>query len=203
MGYIRESAPMAREFYPEHTARLPIPDNEKAEGEGVMNIFRRGCFYNVYGNDALLLNKHFGYNITLNVTDVECTGFNLKCRDAVFKRLVDLRINYDVYDQSGRIVALQKATDILLKNFYPATSDSKYYQYFDNYFVKTASLEDVQEIVGKDQDVAAIMESACKELGVEKSKMYLPTLSEKNTNVDKSDVIKDKDALTTNKELNI
>ena len=104
MGYIRESAPMAREFYPEHTARLPIPDNEKAEGEGVMNIFRRGCFYNVYGNDALLLNKHFGYNITLSVTDIECTGFNLKCRDAVFERLVDLQINYDVYDQSGRVV---------------------------------------------------------------------------------------------------
>jgi hypothetical protein len=90
---------------------------------------------------------------------------------------------------ADRIVALQKMANTYMRNFTPATSDSQYYKYLDNYFVKNAPLEEVQKIIGNEADVDAVMESACKQLGVEKTKVYLPELSNNKDELKKSDKI--------------
>ena len=88
-----------------------------------------------------------------------------------------------------KIVALQKVTNVFMRNFSPALSDSKYHKYLDNYFVQNASLEQIQGIVGKGKNIDEIMESACKELGVEKTKVYLPELSESKNDEKKTDKV--------------
>ena len=102
-------------------------------------------------------------------------------------------------DPVDKIVAFQKTTDILLKNFFPAASDSKYDKYMNNYFVQNASLEDVQFVLGKNQDVDAIMEKACKELGVEKTKVYLPELAENKNDEIKTDKVEEIDPINKEK----
>ena len=106
-------------------------------------------------------------------------------------------LDIDVYGLTStmapadRIVALQKMANVYMRNFTPATSDSQYYKYLDNYFVKNAPLEEVQKIIGNEADVDAVMESACKQLGVEKTKVYLPELSNNKDELKNSDKIEE------------
>ena len=106
-------------------------------------------------------------------------------------------LDIDVYGVTStmapadRIVALQKMANVYMRNFTPATSDSQYYKYLDNYFVKNAPLEEVQKIIGDEADVDAVMESACKQLGVEKTKVYLPELSNNKDELKNSDKIEE------------
>ena len=106
-------------------------------------------------------------------------------------------LDIDVYGLTStmapadRIVALQKMANVYMRNFTPATSDSQYYKYLDNYFVKNAPLEEVQKIIGNEADVEAVMESACKQLGVEKTKVYLPELSNNKDELKNSDKIEE------------
>ena len=106
-------------------------------------------------------------------------------------------LDIDVYGVTStmapadRIVALQKMANVYMRNFTPATSDSQYYKYLDNYFVKNAPLEEVQKIIGNEADVDAVMESACKQLGVEKTKVYLPELSNNKDELKNSDKIEE------------
>jgi hypothetical protein len=103
---------------------------------------------------------------------------------------------------ADRIVALQKMANAYMRNFTPATSDSQYYKYLDNYFVKNAPLEEVQKIIGDEADVDAVMESACKQLGVEKTKVYLPELSNNKDELKKSDKIEEIGSLSNEKTFN-
>ena len=70
----------------------------------VPNMF----FYNVSGNDALLLHKYFGYKI-YNKDPIK-VGFPVARRDIVLKRLDELGINYNVYNRAGNIVISKRFT---------------------------------------------------------------------------------------------
>lgn len=93
---------------------------------------------------------------------------------------------------TDKIVEAQKISNLLLDTYSPIKSDEKYAEYGDNYFVKNASLEEIQDIVGTENDIDKIMENVCRELGVEKTKVYLPDLSEKASAIDTSAKIDDK-----------
>ena len=105
-------------------------------------------------------------------------------------------------EPKDRIVALQKVANVFMRNFSPATSDVKYYKYLDNYFVQNAPLEEIQNIIGNQADVEAVMESACKELGVEKTKVYLPELSNNKDELKNSDKIEEIGSLSKEKTIN-
>ena len=105
-------------------------------------------------------------------------------------------------DPKDRIVALQKVANVFMRNFSPATSDVKYYKYLDNYFVQNAPLEEIQNIIGNEADVNAVMEGACKELGVEKTKVYLPELSNNKDELKNSDKIEEIGSLSNEKTFN-
>lgn len=117
-------------------------------------------------------------------------------------------LDIDVYGVTSimapadRIVALQKMANAYMRNFTPATSDSQYYKYLDNYFVKNAPLEEVQKIIGNEADVDAVMESACKQLGVEKTKVYLPELSNNKDELKNSDKIEKISPVSKEKTIN-
>ena len=105
-------------------------------------------------------------------------------------------------EPKDRIVALQKVANVFMRNFSPATSDVKYYKYLDNYFVQNAPLEEIQNIIGDEADVNAVMEGACKELGVEKTKVYLPELSNNKDELKNSDKIEEIGSLSNEKTFN-
>ena len=105
-------------------------------------------------------------------------------------------------EPKDRIVALQKVANVFMRNFSPATSDVKYYKYLDNYFVQNAPLEEIQNIIGNEADVNAVMEGACKELGVEKTKVYLPELSNNKDELKNSDKIEEIGSLSNEKTFN-
>ena len=104
-------------------------------------------------------------------------------------------------EPKDRIVALQKVANVFMRNFSPATSDVKYYKYLDNYFVQNAPLEEIQNIIGDEADVNAVMESACKEIGVEKTKVYLPELSEGKNDLEKGDKVEEIDSISKEKTI--
>ena len=93
---------------------------------------------------------------------------------------------------TDKIIEAQKISDILINTYSPVLSDEKYAEYKYNYFVKNASLEELQNIVGAERDIDTIMENACNELGAEKTKVYLPDLSEMVGSVDKATKIDEK-----------
>lgn len=69
---------------------------------GKLCIKQGGFYYNVSGNDALLLHKYLGYK-TFGV-NVMRTGFPVARRDAVLKKIDALGIDYDVFDRNDKII---------------------------------------------------------------------------------------------------
>ncbi len=76
-----------------------VPINEKVINNNYIEIKKEGFFYGVSGNDALLINKIFGYKIYGN--NIKRTGFSLKVKESVLNKLDELCINYRVYNYSS------------------------------------------------------------------------------------------------------
>jgi hypothetical protein len=102
---------------------------------------------------------------------------------------------------TDKIVEAQRISDVLINTYSPVLSDEKYAEYKYNYFVKNASLEELQDIVGSERDIDTVMENACNELGVEKTRVYLPDLSEMVGAADKADMIDEKSISAPSVEL--
>lgn len=89
--------PYKDNFYYKFVAKvIPVDPDKLVKNDGILKIFKEGFFYSVYKNDALLLNKIFGYK--LFGVQVLRTGFPVKGRAAVLEKLDKLCINYDVYN---------------------------------------------------------------------------------------------------------
>lgn len=74
--------------------------------KGVMIIKQGGFYYGVSGNDALLLNKHLGYNL-FGVKTVR-TGFPVSGEATVLKKLDSLSIDYDLINQVGDVIVSRR-----------------------------------------------------------------------------------------------
>ena len=70
--------------------------------DGVITIKQGGFYYNVSGNDALILNKHLGYK--LFGVKAPRTGFPVSGEATVLKKLDKLSINYDLLNQAGEML---------------------------------------------------------------------------------------------------
>ena len=81
---------------------VTLNDNQSKRTGGRLCIKQEGFYYNVTGNDALLLHKYFGYKV-YGVNQFR-TGFPVIGRDTVLKKIDDLAINYDVYDKRGEVI---------------------------------------------------------------------------------------------------
>ena len=128
---------------------------------------------------------------------------NIKRESITLLKMLDVNL-YGItsnMDPKDRIVALQKVANVFMRNFSPATSDVKYYKYLDNYFAQNAPLKEIQNIIGDEADVNAVMEGACKELGVEKTKVYLPELSNNKDELKNSDKIEEIGSLSNEKTI--
>lgn len=65
-------------------------------------IKQGGFYFNVSGNDALILHKYLGYKLYGIKT---CrTGFPVYGQKTVLKKLDKLSINYDLYNQNGELI---------------------------------------------------------------------------------------------------
>lgn len=111
---------------------IPINPELLVKNDGCLKIMKEGFFYSVYGNDALLLNKYFGYK--LFGTNVVRTGFPVKNRETVFAEIDKLAINYDIYHY-GNLVKSKRFPDnnyeIIDSSLYIPNSKSPRYEYFD------------------------------------------------------------------------
>ena len=76
---------------------VAVPDKD-----GVITVKQGGFYYNVSGNDAFILHKHFGYK--LYGVNAPRTGFPVNGGESVFKKLDALSINYDVYGKEGELL---------------------------------------------------------------------------------------------------
>ena len=74
--------------------------------DGVMIIKQGGFYYNVSGNDALILHKYLGYK--LFGVKAPRTGFPVSGQDTVLKRLDKLSIDYDVLNQAGETIVSKR-----------------------------------------------------------------------------------------------
>ena len=172
-----------------------MQENLKAEIEGIFaNVnhpFKKFVFPGMPNNLKQQIMPHW---ITFEKsTTNQAKEEDIKLNSITLLKMLDVNL-YGITSQmepKDRIVALQKVANVFMRNFSPATSDVKYYKYLDNYFVQNAPLEEIQNIIGNQADVEAVMESACKELGVEKTKVYLPELSNNKDELKNSDKIEE------------
>ena len=172
-----------------------MQENLKAEIEGIFaNVnhpFKKFVFPGMPNNLKQQIMPHW---ITFEKsTTNQAKEEDIKRESITLLKMLDVNL-YGItstMEPKDRIVALQKVANVFMRNFSPATSDVKYYKYLDNYFVQNAPLEEIQNIIGNQADVEAVMESACKELGVEKTKVYLPELSNNKDELKNSDKIEE------------
>ena len=68
--------------------------------KGVLIIRQGGYYYNVSGNDALILNKYLGYKL-YGVKKFR-TGFPVSAEKTVLKKLDTLEMNYDLIDKTEK-----------------------------------------------------------------------------------------------------
>ena len=93
-----------------------------------------------------------------------------------------------------KLAAAQKITNMMLVTVSPVASDDKYAQYADNYFLKNATIEDVQKLTGINENVQEILNEARFELGLDnKLQMDLSDVVNDKQDVQKSEEIKDQD----------
>ena len=69
---------------------------------GVMVIKQGGYYYNVSGNDALILNKYLGYKL-YGIKQFR-TGFPVAGEKTVLKKIDTLGMDYDLLDQNGGVI---------------------------------------------------------------------------------------------------
>ena len=182
-----------------------MQENLKAEIEGIFaNVnhpFKKFVFPGMPNNLKQQIMPHW---ITFEKsTTNQAKEEDIKGNTITLLKMLDVNL-YGItstMEPKDRIVALQKVANVFMRNFSPATSDVKYYKYLDNYFVQNAPLEEIQNIIGNQADVEAVMESACKELGVEKTKVYLPELSNNKDELKNSDKIEEIGPLSNEKTI--
>jgi hypothetical protein len=93
-----------------------------------------------------------------------------------------------------KLAAAQKITNMMLVTVSPVASDDKYAQYADNYFLKNATIEDVQKLTGINENAQEILNEARFELGLDnKLQMDLGDVVNDKQDVQKSEVIKEQD----------
>ena len=85
------------------------------------------------------------------------------------------KTTYDIINMCGiestkdRLVAAQKITDLMMKNYSPAAFNSEYAKYADNYYMKNASDKEIQDFTGYDIiSGGEIIEDAKVDLGIAK-----------------------------------
>ncbi|MDE6504586.1 MAG: hypothetical protein K2L42_01810 [Clostridia bacterium] len=77
-----------------------------------------GYFYNVSGNDALLLHKHLGYKLFGNKTFK--AGFPVKRLESFIESFEPFSVNYKVYSRSGELVAERQFEENRYEELEPA-----------------------------------------------------------------------------------
>ncbi len=82
-----------------------------------------GYFYNVSGNDALLLHKHLGYKLFGNKTFK--AGFPVKRLENFIETFEPFSINYKVYARSGELVTEKQFSE----NRYEELDQTEYTQF--------------------------------------------------------------------------
>jgi hypothetical protein len=87
---------------------------------GSIYIKQGGFYYNVSGNDALILNKYLGYKL-YGVNQFR-TGFPVNGQDTVLKKIDKLHMNYEVYDQDGCCVTHKEFEDNCYEIIDPANT---------------------------------------------------------------------------------
>ncbi len=73
---------------------------------GVMVIKQGGYYYNVSGNDALILNKYLGYKL-YGIKQFR-TGFPVVGEKTVLKKIDTLGMDYDLLDQNGGVISSKR-----------------------------------------------------------------------------------------------
>ena len=74
--------------------------------KGVLIIRQGGYYYNVSGNDALILNKYLGYKL-YGVKKFR-TGFPVSAEKTVLKKLDTLEMNYDLIDKTEKVLVSKR-----------------------------------------------------------------------------------------------
>ena len=91
-----------------------------------------------------------------------------------FKTTYEVINMCSIESTKDRLVAAQKITDLMMKNYSPAAFNSEYAKYTDNYYMKNASDEELQDVTGLDIiSGGEIIEEAKGELGIEKEKEHV------------------------------
>lgn len=72
----------------------------------VMVFKKAGLFYNVFGNDALILHKYLGYKLYGSKTIR--TGFPVSAVLSVLKKIDKLSIDYDLLNQDGVVISSKR-----------------------------------------------------------------------------------------------
>lgn len=94
-----------------------LNDEKCIAPDGVITIKQGGYYYNVYGNDALILHNHLGYK--LYGKNILRTGFPVAGEKTVLSKLDALSINYDLIDKTGNLVVSRRFENNLYE-IYPA-----------------------------------------------------------------------------------
>ena len=76
---------------------------------GMLEIKQGGCYYNVSGNDALILNKYLGYKL-YGINQYR-TGFPVIGEKTVLKKIDTLGMDYDLIDQKGNVLVSKRFED--------------------------------------------------------------------------------------------
>lgn len=120
-------------FYKFVAKIIPISPEILNKNKGCLKMHKEGFFYEVTGNDALLLNKYFGYK--LYGQDIIRAGFPIKGSEYVFNKLNELNINYEVYKYSDIPFITKKFEnnqyELIDKENYVPNSKNLKYEYFD------------------------------------------------------------------------
>jgi hypothetical protein len=93
-----------------------------------------------------------------------------------------------------KLVAAQKITNLILVTVTPVASDDKYAPYADNYFLKNATAETIQNLTGVNENVQDILNEARFDLGLDnKFQMDLGDIFNEKQDVQKSEEVKEQD----------
>ena len=96
-----------------------------SDPNGIIRIKQEGFFYSVYDNDALILQKHFGYKL-FGVKRPK-TGFPVAGLNSVAEKIKLLQMNYDIVDKEGNIIASERfennAYEVIASDEYPTTPE--------------------------------------------------------------------------------
>lgn len=111
---------------------FPIEEKNNLQNNSI-KIHRAGFFYNVYGNDALLLNKIFHYQ--LYGKNMDRAGFAVKQKSLVLNKLDELCINYQVYEYEEQPVIKKTFTNnnyqTIDRSTYTPINKKAQYEYYD------------------------------------------------------------------------